>query len=253
MTTDDAGITPRMAELPDDHPLRGPAAVERMQAALRERIAWTGLDTPGTSARLRMSQATRRAIEELLSTTASDDDLAEAANMVERAVELLASRPHGRPYEGSAEGSLGTISFVDHSPFVGWLNPLAPPIRVDVVGERIVGTAVYGAPYEGPPGCLHGGFIAAGFDEVLGFVQSLGGGQPGMTAKLDIRYRSPTPLHREVRYVGWVESVDGRKILTHATLSDGDRLCAEASGLFISIKQDVFTRLLESRGAEPAG
>ena len=37
----------------------------------------------------------------------------------------------------------------------------------------------FGSAYEGPPGCVHGGFVAAAFDEVLGFVQSLGG-QPGL-------------------------------------------------------------------------
>lgn len=239
-------------ELPADHPLRGPEATELMRAALRERTTWSGNDTPAGEARLRMAQATRRAIAELLSTTATDDDLAEAAALVERAAEVLAARPHGRPYQGSAEGSLGPVSFVDHSPFVGWLNPLAPPIRVEVVDDQVIGTAVYGAPYEGPPGCLHGGFIAAGFDEILGFVQSLGG-QAGMTAKLEIAYRSPTPLHREVRYVGRVVSVEGRKILTHATLSDGDRLCAEATGLFISISPEVFQRLLSSRAGGGTG
>lgn len=237
-------------EVPADHPLRGPEAAELMKAALRVRATWTGHDTEAGEARLRMSQATRLAIAELVSTTASEADLAEAASLVERAVELLAARPHGRPYEGRAEGSLGETSFVDHSPFVGWLNPLAPPIRVEVTDDRVIGTAVYGTPYEGPPGCLHGGFIAAGFDEVLGFAQSLGG-QAGMTGRLDITFRSPTPLHREVRYVGRVVSVDGRKILTHATLSDGDRLCAEATGLFISIDPAVFQRLLTSRLADP--
>jgi hypothetical protein len=41
----------------------------------------------------------------------------------------------------------------------------------------------FGSAYEGPPGCVHGGYVAAAFDEMLGFVQSLGG-NPGMTARL---------------------------------------------------------------------
>ena len=41
--------------------------------------------------------------------------------------------------------------------------------------------------------------VAAAFDEVLGFVQSLSG-RPGMTGTLTVRYRKPTPLHTELRF-----------------------------------------------------
>ena len=34
-------------------------------------------------------------------------------------------------------------------------------------------TPRFGAAYEGPPGSVHGGIIAAAFDEVLGMTQSL--------------------------------------------------------------------------------
>lgn len=113
-------------------------------------------------------------------------------------------------------------------------------------GADVVGSAVYGDAYEGPPGCVHGGFIAAGFDEVLGFAQSLSG-RPGMTARLEISYRSPTPLHRPVRYAARFDRVDGRKISVSASLHHGDTLCAEATGLFISVKPEVFQRLMRER------
>ena len=135
-------------------------------------------------------------------------------------------------------------NFIDFSPFIGVLNPLAPPIAVSFDDDgNVIGTCTYGAAYEGPPGCVHGGFIAAGFDEVLGFAQAYSG-TPGMTGSLNISYRSPTPLSRAVRYVGRLDRVEGRKIYCSATLHDGDTLCAEAEGLFISMKPEVFQRLL---------
>jgi acyl-coenzyme A thioesterase PaaI-like protein len=112
---------------------------------------------------------------------------------------------------------------------------------------RVHGRVVFGSAYEGPPGCLHGGYVAAAFDEVLGFAQSLTG-NPGMTGRLVVHYRSPTPLHTELAFEAWVERVDGRKILTGSTLHAGERLCAEAEGLFISIKPGVFKKLIEERG-----
>ena len=86
------------------------------------------------------------------------------------------------------------FGFFDHSPMLGQANPLAPPIRLWLEGDRIHGTATFGAAYEGPPGCVHGGYVAAAFDEVLGSTQSLSG-SPGMTGRLTVHYRKPTPLN----------------------------------------------------------
>ena len=74
-----------------------------------------------------------------------------------------------------------------------------------------------------------------------------------MTGRLSVSYRSPTPLHTELQFVGWLESVDGRKILTKGELHAGDRLCAEAEGLFISIDGSRFQQLREQRDAELGG
>jgi acyl-coenzyme A thioesterase PaaI-like protein len=242
-------IVPESGDRPDDRGVDAPIGTIRMNALSERESTYSDRDR----ALLRMSGATRGAIAEVLSTTAEESVIEDAADLVERAVALLAGRPHGRQYEGRAEGSLRTAnSSVDHSPFVGGMNPLAPPITMRFVDERVIGTVVYGPPYEGPPGCVHGGFIAAGFDEVLGFVQALNR-SPGMTARLEVSYRSPTPLWRELRYEGWVVRVDGRKIYTEATLSHGATLCAEATGLFISMKPEVFNRLLSSRIDSPAG
>src|SRR5262249_41163861 len=47
------------------------------------------------------------------------------------------------------------------------LSPLAPPLRIRWEPPRIVGEVTFGSAYEGPPGCVHGGFIAAPFDHVF--------------------------------------------------------------------------------------
>ena len=223
-----------------------------MRDALNQRVADTHVPT---GARADLAAATRTVIDELMRSTADDADLEQASALVGRAASILRERAHDRTYEGVAEGSLADhhTDFIDFSPFIGVLNPLAPPIAVRFSPDNdVIATCTYGSPYEGPPGCLHGGFIAAGFDEVLGFAQAFSG-HPGMTANLSITYRSPTPLYREVTYVGRLDRIDGRKIYTSATLSDGDRLCAEATGLFISMKREVLGWLMSQRaqGAPP--
>jgi acyl-coenzyme A thioesterase PaaI-like protein len=95
---------------------------------------------------------------------------------------------------------------------------------------------------------VHGGFLAGIFDEILGQAQSLSG-RPGMTGKLSISYRAPTPLFTELTLRGWIERIEGRKIFTHATLHSGDTLCCEADGLFISMPEELRHLLQKGRDA----
>ncbi|APB01194.1 hypothetical protein NS506_07169 [Nocardia seriolae] len=60
--------------------------------------------------------------------------------------------------------------------------------------------------------------------------------QATRTAFLHVDYRSITPLNTELKVHGWVERQEGRKVFVRATLHDGDRLCAEAHGLFVLLK-----------------
>ena len=209
-------------------------------SALRARFATVGEGYGERERRLvELAAQTRALLQEVASTSTDPATIAAATVLVEQAAELLQAGPHDRAYFGVAEGSLGgapTTTFFDYSPFVGPLSPLAPPIVPQLIDDRVVARVVYERQYEGPPGCLHGGLIAAGFDEVLGFAQTLSGA-PGMTGRLEVTYRSPTPLFEEVVYAGRLDRVDGRKIYTSGTLHAGDRLCAEATGLFISLRQ----------------
>jgi acyl-coenzyme A thioesterase PaaI-like protein len=107
------------------------------------------------------------------------------------------------------------------------------------------GRAVFGSAYEGPPGHVHGGYVAAAFDEVLGFANALSG-TPGMTGTLTVRYRQPTPLHTELRFEARFERAEGRKIFTSGQLFAGDTLCAEAEGLFIAVNFERFRAFFEA-------
>jgi len=203
--------------------------------------------------RLLLAAACRAVIDELASSTADSEAFAGASRLVQEAVDILAASPHGRPYEGG-EASLVDFQehlFIDHSPLVGPLNPLAPPIDMTTDGTAVTGVVTFGDAYEGPPGCVHGGVVAAAFDELLGFAQGLSGGL-GMTARLIVNYRSPTPLHQPLRFTGDVDHVEGRKIFVKGELRvvADDRLCAEAEGLFISMKPETFDRLMRSRSTD---
>lgn len=195
-----------------------------------------------------VGDALRRVIDRLTATSAPPEVLDRARTQLEQVEELLHPYNSLRRYEGSSEASglFHDRAFFDWSPQLGLSNPLAPPIRVAVEDGIVVGRARFGIAYEGPPGCVHGGFIAAAFDEVLGLTQSLSG-QVGMTGTLTIRYRRPTPLNADLRFEGRVESVSGRKVTTSGRLTTGEQMTAEATGLFISISPESFSALSAQR------
>lgn len=202
----------------------------------------------------RLADATRSLIDRLVATGAPEEALARAADHLEAALAELMAHPQGRLYEGFAEvGLAGAVdagdqhSFFDHSPIIGTANPLAPPVRLVIVDGLVRGTVRFGAAYEGPPGSVHGGYVAAAFDEVLGMAQSLSG-NPGMTGTLEIKYRRPTPLHVELRFEATLDRQDGRKLFTSGRLYAGEELTAEAKGLFITVDFARIAALMAERG-----
>lgn len=209
--------------------------------------------SPRRAALRRLADANRRILHRLVQTTAPEPMIEQAADELEALADRFAEHPNASIYEGFAEAANAgePFAFFDHSPVQGRANPLAPPIELWMDDGKVVGTVTFGAAYEGPPGCVHGGFVAATFDEVLGATQSLSG-SPGMTARLVVSYRAPTPLHTELRFVGTMDEVDGRKIHTSGQLFAGELLCAEAEGLFISIDFGRFADLKQRREARRA-
>jgi len=205
--------------------------------------------TPERAEMWRIATAAREVIDRLVATRAPIEALEVAARHLEAAAAELDGYPSGRQYEGFAESANAgdTHAFFDHSPIIGAANPIAPPLKLVSLDDRVEGTVRFGAAYEGPPGHVHGGHVAAAFDEVLGMAQSLGG-RPGMTATLTVRYRKPTPLHTELRFEGTLDRVDGRKLFTSGRCYAGDMLTAEAEGLFISVDPEKFAKLLAARG-----
>lgn len=121
----------------------------------------------------------------------------------------------------------------ERSPISGQCNPLAPPLELWVDSAVTRGRATYGPAYEGPPGLLHGGIVAAAFDEILSVAQFLSG-LAGYTGTLTVRMRRPTPLFKPIDYEAGVDRVDGRKIHVWGRSTCDDEILADAEGIFVS-------------------
>lgn len=204
--------------------------------------------TPRRAEVRRLGANMRRIIERLVATKAPEEDLRAAADTLAYVASILEQYPQGRLYEGYAESAISPDphAFFDYSPVMGEANPLAAPLRLEVRDGMVHGTVHFGSAYEGPPGSVHGGYVACAFDEVLGLTQSIGG-TPGMTGTLTIKYRRPTPLHTDLRFEGHIDRVEGRKRFTRGYLYAGDELCAEAEGVFIAVDMSKIAALMDKR------
>ena len=120
----------------------------------------------------------------------------------------------------------GQRVYMDHSRDVGEYNPGFPLYTLQCADDRADGEVEFPICYEGPPGIVHGGFLAVFFDCVL---QQLNCdlGVAGKTTKLALRFRRPTPLLRLLRVTAR-RTVDGERIHSEAELLDGDELLCTA-------------------------
>ena len=149
-----------------------------------------------------------------------------------------------RPTDAFVRGTDIPAEFFPYSPVVGPLNPIAPPVAFEFDGEEMHAEHVFDAPYNGPPTAVHGGIIALVFDELLG---SLGALRDigGFTGTLSVRYRSLMPIGEPIRMRGWLDRLEGRKAFISGSMHHGDRLCAEAEGIFIRPKVSMFQHAID--------
>lgn len=233
---------PKMAGEAD--PERIELVTKRLRAAAEAELS------PRRQSLKELADAARTLIDRLVATDAPDEVIAAATAEVSAAAERFAGFHQGSLYGFSEMANAGEREdpLYDHSPMIGIANPLAPPMSIRQDDGMIRAEVTFGQAYEGPPGCVHGGYVAATFDELLGATQSLSGA-PGMTGTLTVRYESPTPLGVPLRLEGRLVGVERRKIFTEGTCYAGDRVTATATGTFISMRPGQFLDLLAEREA----
>ncbi|MHB8429429.1 MAG: PaaI family thioesterase [Acidimicrobiales bacterium] len=209
-----------------------------------------GSDLDHLEPRRRLAEALRPIIAMVVASELDDHAMEEAAESIERAGGRLAERAGGKRLRPQPDVTRPPQEFFPTSPVMGLVNPVAPPVLLDVVDSgdgrprEIRGRVTFGDAYEGPPTCVHGGVIAETFDEVLGAVNMVAG-SPGMTGTLTVRYRRPTPLNTDLTIVARFVGRSGRKIRTWAGMYRGEQLTAEAEGIFVEVPPEQFLSIAE--------
>jgi acyl-coenzyme A thioesterase PaaI-like protein len=134
----------------------------------------------------------------------------------------------------------------------GLSNPYGLQLRFNITAQGEV-TAEYTVPerYQGYPGVVHGGIVAAMLDEVTGRVH-MGIDPPRFmyTARLEIRYRRNVPVGQPLRIVGRADTSTGRRATATAAIYDAQgTVLAEADALLVDVPGDMLAEAdLEALG-----
>lgn len=190
-----------------------------------------------------LAASVRRLIDATVSVDGDAARLLAAAQRVDAVTAELRTAVPDPPPPRYAGGGDTPMAVFPYDCTIGRWNPLAAPIEMRWEDPLAVGEVVFGTAYEGPPGCVHGAVIAAAFDQVLN-VANLMSGNAGPTARLQMRYRRPTPLRRPLRFEGWVARREERKVHSAGRLLVGDVVTVEAEGLYVIVDPERVVNLL---------
>jgi len=132
--------------------------------------------------------------------------------------------PDSAPRIGSDEDGSRRV-YLDHATDIGAFNPCFPEYRFDHLDAQTAsGRVAFPLVYEGPPGLVHGGFLAVFFDCVIQHQNCLAG-LSGKTRFLNVKFRRPTPVLTELRFDITRSQVERGITSTARLLLDDEVLC----------------------------
>lgn len=142
--------------------------------------------------------------------------------------------PDATPRIG-ADGADTQRVYLSHAFDIGAFNPCFPEYEFDRIdSETAEGRVSFPVVYEGPPGLVHGGFLAVFFDCVIQH-QNCATALSGKTRSLTVKFRRPTPILTELRFDIARAQVDRGVTSTVRLLLDDEVLCVgEATTLALS-------------------
>jgi acyl-coenzyme A thioesterase PaaI-like protein len=229
-----------------------------MMSELRRDAPIAGSKPWSGGGREELAAAVRRLMVATVAASAPPELLADAAS---RAATLADELDRHVP----APGTEPTARFADRSvapeeadtlaaamPFdmvMGSCNPVALPLTVEFDPPRAIGHALFTAPYEGAPGCVHGAVLAGAFDIMLTAANIIANGA-GPTVNLSIRYLKPTLITQPARFEAWVTELDARRTHSRGRLIQGGVVTVEADGEFVNMER---TRIAAMHRRDDAG
>ena len=193
-------------------------------------------------ARHRLAAATRALNEKLVSTDINPEL---AAALTEKIEDLTAELSRAEQVDGLVDmakrGERGTIDDVmgELVSVGGRSHPCSPELHWQEASNRISGTVTFSQAFEGPPGHVHGGWVAGVLDHLMGMTH-VRTGYPGMTGGLSVRYLKPTPLNQVIQVSAEARELGDKRTEVKAAMRCGDTTTATAEAIFVRVDREKF-------------
>jgi hypothetical protein len=145
--------------------------------------------------------------------------------------------PDATPRIGE-DGADSQRVYLAHAFDIGAFNPCFPEYEFDRIdAQTATGRVTFPVVYEGPPGLVHGGFLAVFFDCVIQH-QNCATELSGKTRSLNVKFRRPTPILTELVFDITRTQEDRGVTSTARLLLDDEVLCiGGATTLAVSPEQ----------------
>ena len=115
----------------------------------------------------------------------------------------------------------------------GEKNPIGLHLTFDFDGEKITTKKILPKEFEGYAGTVHGGILSTMLDETMCKFISAKYHEKAVTGRLEIRYKFPTPINKEVKITAWQENQRKNIITMRSTVETADgTITAEATAKF---------------------
>lgn len=101
-------------------------------------------------------------------------------------------------------------------------NPIGLKLDFQEENDTYISTFIPGPEHQGYGGIMHGGLVSTLLDEIMArYLYAKG--LTAVTAKLEVRFRHPTPIGQELRICGWITGQRGKmyELAGNITLPDG--------------------------------
>ena len=122
---------------------------------------------------------------------------------------------------------------IPFNPATGRFNPIAQAMNMTVDGKTVVARTQLGNAYEGAPDTVHGGLVAAVYDQLLAYAVMVEG-RTGPTVWLRVTYLKPTPINVPLRFECTVDSVDGKKFTVAGICYHGEEKVSRAEAMVLA-------------------
>ncbi|KTE93716.1 thioesterase [Desulfitobacterium hafniense] len=92
-------------------------------------------------------------------------------------------------------------------------------------------------------GLMHGGFICMLLDEVM-FHAVESSGETTLTLNINTNFVNPALIGHHLVVEAWIANRQGRKIYVEGKVTDGDKVVADAKGLYLRVDMDSFLKTI---------